>query len=105
MPDLIACIIAGICLSGFVAIWLTTAYKELSAKRNGLIDLENQLHLHEQLASAALEDREALYAFGMLKTSKMLYCEAAKSYNRFLRKPMNRMPALLMGFRAAEENK
>lgn len=103
MPDLIACFIAGFCLSGFVAIWLSTAYKELSAKRTGLIDLENQLHMHEQLASAAMEGPEAVTAYGMLKTSRMLYREAAKGYNYILRKPLNRIPALLMGFRAADE--
>ncbi len=104
MPTFIACIIAGICLVGFVTIWLKTAYKELSAKRTGLIDLENQLILHEQLAFAAMDCPEALSAEGMLKTSRMLYREAAKGYNRILRKPTNRFPALVMGFRMAKEN-
>jgi hypothetical protein len=39
----------------------------------------------------------------MLQTSRMLYREAAKGYNRVLRKPMNRIPSLLLGFRTADE--
>jgi hypothetical protein len=41
----------------------------------------------------------------MLETSRMLCREAGKSYNRILRKPMNRIPVLLMGFRPADEQK
>lgn len=47
MPTLIACFIAGIFAAGFVTIWFTTVYAELSAKRNSLADLDEQLRLHE----------------------------------------------------------
>lgn len=104
MPTFIACFIAGICLAGIVTIWFWSAYKELASKRFGLADLENQLHLHEQLACGAGEGPEARTAEGMVKTSLMLCREAAKSYNLILRKPMNRIPALLMGFRPAEKS-
>ncbi len=106
MPTLIACFIAGICAAGFVTIWFTTAYTELSAKRNCLADLEEQLHLHERLYAQARYGPDVRSANGMLETSRMLCREASKSFNRILHKPMNRVPALLMGFRAAdEENK
>jgi hypothetical protein len=102
MPTIIACFIAGVCLAGFLTIWFWTAYKELSAKRNSLTDLEDQLRLHELLATQSRDGPDAQSAAGMLETSRMLYREAAKGYNRTLHKPMNRFPALLMGFRAAE---
>ena len=103
MPTLIACFIAGICVVGFVTIWFTTAYAELSAKRNCLDDLEEQMRLHEGLSSQARDGPDARSAAGMLETSRMLCREAAKSYNRILSKPMNRFPALLMGFRQMKE--
>lgn len=103
MQTIIACLIAGICAAGFVTIWFVTVYKELSSKRNTLADLKEQLHLHERLNFQAKDGPEAQSAAKMLETSRMLCREAAKSYNSILRKPMNRVPALLLGFRAAKE--
>lgn len=98
MPTLIACFIAGICAAGFVTIWFTSAYKELSAKRNSLADLERQMRLHELLSFQARNGSDARPAASMLETSRMLCYEAARSYNRIRHKPMNCVPALLMGF-------
>lgn len=103
MPPLIASFVAGICATGFLTIWFTTSFKELSIKRVNLIDLEKQLSLHERLALEARGGPEASAAEGMLQTSRMLCREAAKGYNRVLRKPMNRIPSLLLGFRTADE--
>lgn len=103
VPTFITGMVAGICLTGFLAIWFTTTYKEFSAKRINLTDLEKQLYLHEKLALEARGGPEASTAEGMLQTSRMLYREAAKGYNRVLRKPMNRIPSLLLGFRTADE--
>lgn len=103
MPTLIAFFVAGICVAGFVTIWFKTACAELTAKRNSLAGLEEQLHLHERLYAQSRDGPDAKSSAGMLETSRMLCREAAKSYNRILRKPMNRFPALLMGFRTAKE--
>ena len=105
MPTFIACFIAGICAAGFVTIWFKTAYTELSVKQNCLADLEEQLRLHEGLYEQSMDGPDARSSAGMLETSRMLCREASKSYNRILRKPMNCVPALLMGFRAIEEQK
>ena len=103
MPTIIAWFIAGICVAGSVTIWVTSAYKELAAKRNSLVALEEQLRLHEGLYAQARDGPDSHASAGMLETSKMLRHEAAKSYNSIRRKPMNRIPALLLGFRTAEE--
>jgi len=103
VPTLIACFIAGICAAGFLTIWFKSAYAELSAKRNCLADLDEQLRLHEGLYAQAMDGPDARSSAGMLETSRMLCREASKSYNRILRKPMNRVPALLMGFRAVDK--
>ena len=103
MPTLIACFVAGICVAGFVTIWFTTACAELTAKRNSLDGPEEQLRLHEGLYAQARDGPDEQPSVRMLETSRMLCREAAKNYNRILEKPMNRIPALIMGFRAAEE--
>lgn len=89
---------AGICGAGFVTIWFWTAYKELSAARNSLLDLEQQIRLHERFYSVIHESVDSGSAVSMLETSH----EAAKQYNSILRKPLNLLPSMLMGFRAAE---
>lgn len=104
MSIFIAYLISGICLAGFVNIWFWSAYKELSAKRSILTDIEEQLRLHEGLYTQARNGPDEKSAAIMLETSRILCCEAAKGYNRILNKPINRIPALLMGFRAAEEH-
>lgn len=103
MPTIIASFIAGICVAGFVTIWFKTACAELTAKRNSLAALEEQLRLHEGLYVQVRDGPDECPSAGMLETSRMLCREAAKSYNCILRKPMNRFPALLLGFRTAEE--
>ncbi len=105
MTTFFACILAAICAAGFVTIWFSSARAELSAKRNSLADLEEQLRLHEGLYMQATDGANAEPAACMLETSRMLCREAAKKYNGILHKPGNRIPAALMGFRAAEEDR
>jgi hypothetical protein len=95
--------IAGLSAAGFVTIWFTTVHKELSVKRNSLTDLEDQLRLHKLLSSQARYGPDEQSAVNIMETSRMLCREASKSYNRILNKPMNRIPALLMGFRIVDE--
>ena len=90
-------------MAGFVTIWFTSSCAELTAKRNSFKSLEEQLRLHEGLYAKTRDGHDACLSAGMLETSKMLRHEAAKSYNSIRRKPMNRIPALLLGFRTAEE--
>ncbi len=103
VPTIIACLIAGICAAGFVTIWFTTAYRELWVKRTSLADLREQMCLHERLFSQVRDGPDTQSAARMLATSRMLCREAAKTYNAVLHRPMNRIPALLLGFRDAEE--
>jgi len=105
MPTVISCFIAGICMTGFLTMWFSSAYKEMSFTRDILEDLEEQLRLHQLLFNQAKGSPDERAALNMLETSRMLFCEAAKGYNRILNKPMNRFPALLMGFRTVDVGK
>ena len=103
MTTWIACLVAGVCAAGFVAIWFTTAYKELWEKRCSMEWLYDQLALHERLYAAARDGPDEKISESMLNTSRMLCSEGAKGYNRLIQKPMNRLPAWVLGFRPMRE--
>jgi hypothetical protein len=99
-----ACFLVFFIATAFVSIWFSTARAELVVRRRNLEDLERQLRLHEALRAQTEGSPDALAAAGMLKTSHMLWREAAKGYNHLLRKPLNRLPALLMGYQPVPES-
>jgi len=103
MSTLTVYFIEGNFTAGFVTIWFWTAYGELLAKRNCLADLNGQLRLQERLYARARGGPDTQSANGMMETNRMLYREKLKDYNSILRKPMNCLPALLMGFRQIKE--
>ena len=86
-----------------MTLWFVTVYRELSLKQTSLSDLSEQIHLHEHLLTQAKGTQNEQAAANMLKTSRMLYHEASKGYNSILKKPINRLPALLMGFKKATQ--
>ncbi len=103
MTNLIAYLVAIICVAAFVTIWFKTVYAELSAKRKCIAELSEQLRLHEGLYVQAKEGSDLQAANDMLETSRLLCREAAKNYNHILHKPKNYVPALFMGFRPVDE--
>ena len=102
MPTIIIYLLIGICLGAFVTASFVSAHRELSVKQKSIADLRAQMALHERLFSEARDGPNEKVAAGMLKTSQMLCNEAAKGYNSLLQKPINRIPAMLMGFRKIE---
>ncbi len=105
MSHLPVYIVVGIYAAGFMTIWFTTVYTELSAKRNSLADLDELLRLHEGLYAKTRKDPDMRCANGMVEISGNLWRGASQNYNCILNKPMNRIPALLMGFRAVDEER
>lgn len=99
MPTILACFVAGICIIGFITIWFTTAYQELHAKQLILYDVKKQMQMHQNLFSQSRDGPNEQAATSMLKTSQILYEEAKNSYNIIIKKTINRIPALIMGFK------
>ena len=95
---MIAYLIAGVCVLGVVAIWFVTAHKELSTRRQNL-----KLLMHENACAQARGVAGEL-AIKMLKTNRMVYQQAVQNYNRLLKKPTYRLPALLMRFHFVDES-
>lgn len=101
---MVAYIIGGACAVGFAAIWFAAVYKKLSEKRRNLEGLRDQLLMHKKVSAQTWDGPDRETATKMLETNRMIYREAAKGYNRLLKKPFNRFPAFLMGFRPADES-
>lgn len=98
MPVWIAWLIAGISTAGFVAIWFSTAHRELLRGRQSVENAVRQIQLH---VDACPQVRGGPYdetAMSALDTSRMIYRETVKGYNRIVRRPMNRIPALILGY-------
>lgn len=101
---MVAWLIAGTCAVGFAVIWFTAVHKGLSEKRRNLAGLWKQLMMHGEASAQIRDGPDRETAIKMLETNQMIYREAAKGYNRLLKKPFNRFPAFLMGFRPADES-
>ncbi len=98
MPAWIAWLISGISTAGFVAIWFATAHRELSRGRGNVENAVRQIKLH---ADAYPQVRDGPYgeaAMSAADTSRMIYRETVKGYNRIRRRTMNRIPALILGY-------
>lgn len=102
MTAAIACSIAALSAAGFLALWLTTAHRELTERRSNLIGLWDQLMLHQRASALAGDGPERELAARMLATNQRIYREAAAAYNKLLKTPRNRIPALLLGFRPVD---
>lgn len=100
---MVAYLIAGGCIAGFTVIWFANVHKELDQKRRNLISLREQLLMHEETSAQIRDGPDRQVAVKMLETNRKVYREAARRYNRLLKKPRNRFPALLMRFHPADE--
>ncbi len=101
---MIACLIAVSCTVGFATIWFVTVHKELDEKRRNLESLREQLLMHEKASAQIRDGPDREVAVRMLETNQRVYREAARNYNRLLKKPMNCVPAFLMRFHPADES-
>lgn len=101
----IACCVAVLCAAGFITIWFSTVYRELSEKRESLDGLWEQLQLHQSASAQARDGTEQEVARKMLATNRSIFLDALESYNALLRKSVNYIPALLLGFHPMSEEK
>jgi len=90
--------IAGICIVLFVILWFQVAARELSAKRKSLNAISEQVQIHRRLYMQERGGENDAVAHNILENKLMVYREVEKDYNQLLKKPMNRIPAYIMGF-------
>jgi hypothetical protein len=90
--------IAGICLAAFVTLWFAVSYKELSTMQKSLDTISEQVHMHRRLLMQERGGENDAGAEKILENKLMVYRELVKKYNVLLKRPINRIPAYIMGF-------
>ncbi len=98
-------LIAGVCVIAFVTLWFTVCFKELSAKRKSLNNIHEQVQMHRRLYMQERGSENDAAAQNILDNKYMVYREVEKDYNALLKKPINRIPGLIMGFRPAQKER
>lgn len=93
--------VAGISVAGFVSLWFVMSYKELSAKEKSLDTISEQVQMHRRLYMQERGGENDAVAQKILENKLMVYREVEKEYNALLRRPINRIPSYMMGFRPA----
>ncbi len=90
--------IAGICVTAFVTLWFIVSYRELSAKQKILDTINEQVQMHRKLYMQERGGENDAAAQKILENKLMVYREVEKDYNALLKRPINRIPAYIMGF-------
>lgn len=89
---------AGIGISAFFALWFVVTYRDLSASRKSLETISEQVQMHRRLYMQERGGENDEAAKKILENKLMVYRELEKKYNEQLKKPMNRIPAYVLGF-------
>lgn len=103
LTTLIACIIAGICATAFVALWFRVSYCVLADKYREVEATAEQSRMHYSNYRQERGNPNAEAAKRIFDTSRMIYRESLNKYNQVYSKPINRFPGMLMGFRIGKE--
>lgn len=90
--------IAGICVAAFVTLWFLVSYKDLTAMQKSLDTISEQVHMHRRLYMQERGGENDAAAQKILENKFMVYREVKKNYNTLLKRPINRIPAYIMGF-------
>lgn len=90
--------VAGIGIAAFITLWFAVSYKELSVKKKSLDTISEQVQMHRRLHMQERGGENDAAAQKILENKLMVYREVEKSYNALIRRPLNRIPAYIMGF-------
>lgn len=100
MVTLIAWLLAGASTAGLVIIWFVSAYRELVRAKQSVENAVQQVKLHIDGYAQVCHGPYEAAAENSLSVSRLIYREAVKNYEAARYKPVNRLPALLLGYRA-----
>lgn len=102
---ILAWFVAGICMTAFVTLWFYVSFKELSVKRDRLEAIDEQVQLHRIFYMRERSGENNAVAKNILDNKIIVYKEVAKEYDALLKKPINYIPAYIMGFRYSDSLK
>lgn len=95
---LLGWLLAGICVVAIITIWFIVSYKELSDKQKRLAAITEQIQLHRKLCLQERGGDHDAAAQNILENKLMVYREMELDYDALLARPLNRLPAYVMGF-------
>lgn len=98
MDTAVICFIAGLSTAAFIAIWFTTAYRELAHAKQCVENAAQQLQLHKGNFPQMQGGPNEPAAAQSMDAAHIIHQAVVKNYIAVRHKPMNRIPAMLMGF-------
>ena len=99
----IAWLLAGVSTAGLVTVWFVSAYRELARAKQNVKNAIRQVRLHVDGCAEVCYGPYAAAAANSLSISRAIYHEAVKNYHTIRRKPVNWLPALLLGYRTIKK--
>ena len=103
MTAWIAWLLAGVSMGGLLVIWLVSACRKLTRAKQSVENAIRQVRLHIDGFAQVCNGPYEAAAANSLSVSRLIYREAVKNYEAEIDKPFNRLPALVLGFRAISE--
>ena len=95
----IIALIAVVSTAAFLWLWFRDVRRIMRERKSTVDSAKAQLDIFREKAHKARDDPDAA---AVLERSESIYRQAVEHYNQALRKPWNRLPAALMGFRMIE---
>ncbi len=87
--------VAGMAL---VLIWVFFSLRQIRLCREDVRKAAKQLNLYRKQQAGVQNEAEATLRQQQIEISEAIYRSAAEAYHRTLQKPMNRVPAYILGF-------
>ena len=92
-------LLAGVSTAGLMVIWFVSARRELARAKMSVENAIRQVKLHEDGCAQVCHGPYEAAAANSLSTSRLIYRETVKNYETVRNKLVNRLPALLFGYR------
>ncbi len=96
-------LIAGLCVAVTLTLWFSVSYRELRGKRKALDFLAEEVRFHRRLHMQERGGEHDTRAENILASKLLVYRKLAREYNALLKRPLHRIPGLLLGFRPESE--
>ena len=99
MASRIIALVAVVSTAAFLFLWFRDVRRIMRERKSTVESARSQLSIFREKAHKARDDPDAA---AVLQRSESIYRQAGVDDNQALRKPWNRLPAALMGFRMIE---
>ena len=93
-------LLVGVGSAGLLIIWFITVHRELARAKQSVANAIRQVRLHIDGRAQVSGGPYEAAAANSLSISRTIYREAIKNYEAVINKPVNRLPALLLGYYA-----